>query len=475
MSVPPASRRGFLAQGAGLLGTALAALQAREARAQQHAVVAPDFAPRAKRAVWLFMGGGPSQLDLFDYKPELRDRFNQELPASVRGEQRLTGMTADQERFPVAPSLFGFQQAGQSGAWVSELLPWTARVVDQLAIVRSVSTEAINHEPALLSISTGTQQPGKPSLGAWLSYGLGNASDDLPTYVVMNSRFSRTAFPQPVPPRVWGSGFLPATHAGVPLRSSGDPVLYLKDPAGLDKSSRRRMLDALARLNDLHFQALGSPESLARTAQYELAFRMQSALPALADMSGESAATLGLYGEDASTPGTFAANCLAARRMLERGVRFVQVFHRGWDAHYETPRNHRAQCSDVDRGCYALITDLEQRGMLQDTLVIWGGEFGRTVYSQGQLSREDYGRDHHPRCFSMWLAGGGVRGGMVHGRTDDFSYNVVEGEVPLRDLHATILYLFGLDAQRLSVPQSGLAERLVGTGPAARVVKALLG
>jgi len=278
-----------------------------------------------------------------------------------------------------------------------------------------------------------------------------------------------------VPPRAWGSGFLPATHAGVPLRSSGDPVLYLQDPAGIDKTSRRRMLDALGRLNDFHFHALGAPESIVRTAQYELAFRMQSSLPSLADLKGESPATLGLYGEDVNTPGTFAANCLAARRMLERGVRFVQVFHRGWDAHHQTPLNHRTQCNDIDRGCYALVTDLQQRGMLEDTLVIWGGEFGRTVYSQGELSREDYGRDHHPRCFSMWLAGGGVRAGLVHGQTDDFSYNVVEGEVPLRDLHATILHLFGLDAQRLSVAQSGLAERLVGAGPAAKVVEALLG
>jgi hypothetical protein len=436
--------------------------------------VGPDFAPKAKRAIWLFMGGGPSQLDLFDYKPGLIERFDQDLPASVRGTQRLTGMTSQQARFPVAPSRFAFEQVGAAGVWLSELLPWTKRIVDDIAIVRSVSTESVNHEPAVLNISTGSQLPGKPSLGAWLSYALGPLQGDLPSYAVMTSRFATSMNVQAIPTRVWSSAFLPDAHAGVPIRGVGDPVLYLANPPGVEAPSRRAMLDTLGALNRLQFNQSHAQSALDRTAQYELAFKMQTSVPELTSLTSESAATLDRYGADVHTPGTFAANCVSARRMLEKGVRFVQVFHRGWDAHYKTPASHIAQCGDIDQACYGLITDLKERGMLDDTLVIWGGEFGRTVYSQGELTHADYGRDHHPRCFSMWLAGGGIRPGVVHGTTDDFSYNVVENEVPLRDLHATILHLFGLDAQRLSFNHAGLAEKLVGVGTPAKVVDAIL-
>lgn len=471
----PSGRRTFLRHGmAGLGMSALTSLLSRSAGAADSAPPGPNFAPKARRAIWLFMGGGPSQLDLFDYKPGLAERFNEDLPESVRNDQRLTGMTSQQGRFPLAPSRFAFQQAGQSGAWVSELLPFTQRVVDRMAIIKTVSTESINHDLAMSNISTGSQLPGKPSLGAWLSYGLGRIQDDMPTYVVMTSRFSTRRSVQSIPARIWGSAFLPASHGGIPMRGVGDPVLFLPNPAGVSPTSRRAMLDALGSLNSLSSTALGDPVIDDRTAQYELAFRMQSSMPGLIELSGESDSTLELYGEDVRTPGTFAANCIAARRMLEKGVRFAQVFHRGWDAHLATPENHVAQCRDIDRACYGLLTDLGQRGMLEDTLVIWGGEFGRTVYCQGELTRDDYGRDHHPRCFSMWLAGGGVRPGIVYGETDDFSYNVVDREVPLRDLHATILHLFGLDPDGLRFMHAGLAERLIGVGPPARVVTDLI-
>jgi uncharacterized protein (DUF1501 family) len=432
------------------------------------------FAPKVKRAIWLFMGGGPSQLDLFDYKPGLRKHFDEDLPDSVRSGQRLTGMTGNQDRLPIAPSTFAFQQAGQSGAWVSEILPNTQRIVDDLAIIKTVSTESINHELAMSNINTGSQLPGKPALGAWLSYALGRVHDDMPAYVVMMSSFSTRSFVQAVPTRLWGSAFLPATHGAVPMRAVGDPILYLPNPAGVSTTSRRAMLDALRDLNKQSQAKLGDPVIGERTEQYELAFRMQASMPGMTDLSEESASTLDLYGKDVHTPGTFAANCVAARRMLERGVRFVQIYHRGWDAHVGTPNNHRKQARDIDRASYGLINDLKQRGLLEDTLVIWGGEFGRTVYCQGELSEATYGRDHHPRCFTMWLAGGGVRPGIVYGETDDFSYNVTDGEVPLRNLHATILHLFGLDSSRLVFPHAGLAEKLVGTGAPAEVVEGLL-
>ena len=464
-------RRSFLS---GLGASALTYLLADSARAADDAARGPDFAPKAKRAIWLFMAGGPSQVDLFDYKPGLAARFNEDLPASVRNDQRLTGMTSGQARLPLAPSKFTFQQSGESGAWVSELLPWTQRVVDKMAIIRTMSTESINHDLALSNINTGSQLPGKPAMGAWLSYGLGRIQDDMPTYVVMTSRFSTRLSVQSIPARIWGSAFLPATHGGIPMRGVGDPILYLPNPPGVTTAARRSMLDTLGNLNSLSAEALSDPGIEDRTAQYELAFRMQSSMPGLVDLAGESDATLELYGEDVRTPGTFAANCIAARRMLEKGVRFAQIYHRGWDAHYVTPENHTTQCRDIDQACYGLLTDLEQRGMLEDTLVIWGGEFGRTVYCQGELTRDNYGRDHHPRCFTMWMAGGGVRPGIVYGETDDFSYNVVDREVPLRDMHATVLHLFGLDPDRLRFQHAGLAERLIGVGAPARVVTDLI-
>ena len=464
-------RRSFLS---GLGASALTYLLADSARAADDAPPGPNFAPKAKRAIWLFMAGGPSQVDLFDYKPGLAARFNEDLPASVRNDQRLTGMTSGQSRLPLAPSKFTFQQSGESGAWVSELLPWTQRVVDKMAIIRTMSTESINHDLALSNINTGSQLPGKPAMGAWLSYGLGRIQDDMPTYVVMTSRFSTRLSVQSIPARIWGSAFLPATHGGIPMRGVGDPILYLPNPSGVTTAARRSMLDTLGSLNSLSAEALSDPGIEDRTGQYELAFRMQSSMPGLMDLAGESDATLELYGEDVHTPGTFAANCIAARRMLEKGVRFAQIYHRGWDAHFVTPENHTTQCRDIDQACYGLLTDLEQRGMLEDTLVIWGGEFGRTVYCQGELTRDNYGRDHHPRCFTMWMAGGGVRPGIVYGETDDFSYNVVDREVPLRDLHATVLHLFGLDPDRLRFLHAGLPERLIGVGAPARVVTDLI-
>jgi len=458
---------------AGIGGTTLVPLLSQSAQADA-GPSGPHFAPKARRAIWLFMGGGPSQLELFDYKPGLANLFDQDLPASVRNGQRLTGMTSGQGRLPIAPSPFRFLQYGQSGAWVSELLPYTQRIVDDLAIVKSVSSEQINHDLAMSSINTGSQLPGKPSLGAWLSYGLGRLRDDLPPYAVMTSRFTDRGFVQAIASRFWGSAFLPASNAGVPLRGVGDPVLYLPNPAGVSAGSRRAMLDALGKLNSLSESRVGDPSISERTEQFELAYRMQSSMPSLLDLSGESDATLNLYGDDVRTPGTFAANCIAARRMVEKGVRFVQIYHRGWDAHITAPESLRVQCRDVDQACYGLITDLKERGLLEDTLVIWGGEFGRTVYSQGTLTRDDYGRDHHARCFSMWLAGGGVRAGQVYGQTDDFSYNVVENEVPLRNLHATILHLFGLDPERLTFKNAGLIEKLTGTGAPAQPVVDLM-
>jgi hypothetical protein len=468
-------RRGFLQCGmSGLGASALSFLLAKQARAEGSAPRGPQFAPKARRAIWLFMGGGPSQVDLFDYKPGLRGMFGEDLPHSVRGDKRVTEKAAESEKLPIAPSCFAFERGGQSGAWVSELLPQTRRIVDDLAIVKTVTTESINHELALTNINTGSQLPGKPSVGAWLSYGLGRIQDDMPTYVVMTSRFSTKEFVQPIPTRVWGSAFLPASHGGIPMRGVGDPVLYLPNPPGISKRSRRSMLDAVGRMNALSSASLGDPAIDDRTAQYELAYRMQSSVPGLTALSGESEATLKLYGPDVHTPGTFAANCIAARRMLEKGVRFAQIYHRGWDAHITAPANHRLQSKDVDQACYGLITDLKQRGMLEDTLVIWGGEFGRTVFSQTELTHDDYGRDHHPYCFTMWLAGGGVRPGIVYGETDDFSYNVVDREVPLRDLHATILHLFGLDPEQLSFPHAGLKEKLTGTGAPAKIVEGLI-
>ena len=422
----------------------------------------PHFAPRAKRVIYLFMAGAPSQMDLFDYKPEVVDMFDQDLPDSVRMGQRITTMTSVQKRLPLAPSIFKFQQHGKSGAWVSELLPYTAKIVDDIAIVKTVHTEAINHDPAITYIQSGNQIPGRPSIGAWLSYGLGTANEDLPAFVVMQASWTGRKEAQALFSRLWGNGFLPSKHQGVTLRSKGDPVLFLSNPPGVDRTTRRTMLDGVAQLNQLQYAQSGDPETIARIAQGEMAFRMQASVPDLVDLSGESKKTLEMYGPDVHQPGTFAASCLLARRLAERDVRFIQIFHRGWDQHLNLPRDLRNQCRDVDQPCWALINDLKQRGMLEDTLVVWGGEFGRTIYCQGDLTKTDYGRDHHPRCFTIWMAGGGIKGGIVYGETDNFSYNITENPVHIRDLNATILHQLGIDHERLTFPYQGLDQRLTG-------------
>jgi hypothetical protein len=416
--------------------------------------------PTAKRVIWLFMADAPSQLDLYDYKPGLKDYFDKDLPDSIRKGQRITTMTSGQTRLPVAPSIFKFNQYGQSGAWISEMLPNIASVVDDIAIVRTVHTEAINHDPAITYIQTGSQIPGRPSMGAWMSYGIGSPNEDLPAFVVLVSRLPEGAQPQALFSRLWGSGFLPTKHSGVALRSSGDPVLYLSNPAGIDRGLRREMLDGLSALNSQRFDAVGDPEINARIAQYEMAYRMQASVPELTDMSTEPKHILDMYGPEVTQPGSFAYNCLLARRLAERGVRFSQVFLRGWDHHGGLPGSMRKMAPITDQPSAALIKDLKQRGMLDDTLVVWGGEFGRTVYSQGTLTNDNYGRDHHPRCFTMWMAGGGVKPGITHGTTDDFSYNVVDNPVHIHDLNATILHCLGIDHEKLTYRFQGRDFRL---------------
>ena len=457
------SRRAFLGGAAGLLGAAALGLQAPP----------PGARPRARRLIHLFQSGGPSQLDLFDHHPELRRRHGIELPDSVRGGQRVTGMTANQTSFPVVASPWEFRRHGAHGTWVSELLPRTAGVVDELCILKAVHTEAINHDPGITLVNTGSEQPGKASLGAWLSYGLGSENEDLPAYVVMISQGSGAVPGQPIFSRLWGSGFLPARHQGVRLRAGRDPVLFLENPPGVGGATRRRMLDDLAQLERLRATETGAGDAESRIAQYELAYRMQSSVTSLVDLSDEPEETFELYGPDARRPGSYAANCLLARRLAERDVRCIQLFHRGWDQHVSLRRQLPAQCADTDRASAALVTDLARRGLLDDTLVVWGGEFGRTVYCQGQLDTPGAGRDHHGRCFTVWLAGGGVKRGFEYGRTDEFSYNALEGAVHVRDLNATILALMGLDHERLTFPLRGLEERL--TGPEhARVVREIL-
>ena len=418
------------------------------------------FAPKAKRVISLMMSGAPSQFETFDYKPALEKRFDQDLPESVRNGQRLTTMTSGQDRFPLAPSKFRFGRHGQSGAWVSELLPQTATVVDDLCFVKSMWTEAINHDPAITYIQTGSQLPGRPSAGAWCSYGLGSLNEDLPTFVVLQSSWTGNLGAQALYNRLWGSAFLPTRHAGVALRSKGDPVLYLTDPPGVDRGRRRDMLDALAALNQKTLAEYGDPEIATRIAQYEMAYRMQTSVPELMDLSGETAETLDLYGPEVRTPGTFAANCLLARRLAERDVRFIQVFIRGWDQHSNLPQQISNQCRDVDHGCAGLVKDLKRRGLLEDTLVMWGGEFGRTAYCQGKLTRENYGRDHHPRAFTRWMAGGGVKPGVTHGATDEFSYNITENPVHVHDMNATMLHQLGVDHTKLTHRYQGRDFRL---------------
>ncbi len=413
---------------------------------------------RARRVIYLCQSGAPSQLDLWDYKPGLAKRHGQPLPDSVRKGQRLTTMTSGQKAFPVAPSLFRFRRHGQSGQEVSELLPYTAGVADELCIVRSMYTEAINHDPAITLMQTGSQIAGRPSFGAWLSYGLGTENRNLPSFVALTSRSGTGG--QPLYDRLWGSGFLPTRHQGVRFRGVGDPVLFLSNPPGIGRGLRRELLDDVARLNRIKLNAFADPEIETRLTQYELAFRMQVSVPELVDFSGESRHTLDLYGPDVSRRGSYAANCLLARRLCERGVRFVQLFHRGWDQHSNLPREIRERCRATDQPTAALLRDLKQRGLLEDTLVIWSGEFGRTVYSQGKLTASNYGRDHHPLCFSMWMAGGGVRRGLTYGATDDFSYNVVEKPVHIHDLNATLLHCLGIDHRHLTFRYQGRHHRL---------------
>lgn len=432
----------------------------------------PHYKPTAKRVIYLFQSGAPSQMDLFDYKPKLAEWRGTELPDSIRQGQRLTAMTSTQSSFPVAPSLFRFTQCGKSGAWVSELMPQMAEVADDVCFIKSMHTEAINHDPAITFFQTGAQLAGRPSIGAWLSYGLGSENQDLPAFIAMVSQGTGNPNDQPLYDRLWGSGFLPSKHQGVKFRSTGDPVLFLSNPPGIDAGRRRRFLDDLARLNQMNFQEFGDPEITTRIAQYEMAYRMQSSVPELTDLSQEPAYILDLYGPDVQKPGTFAYNCLLARRLAERGVRLIQLFHRGWDQHVKLPSQIKGQCKDTDQASAALIRDLKQRGLLDDTLVIWGGEFGRTVYCQGRLTADDYGRDHHPRCFTVWLAGGGIKPGISYGETDDYSYNIARNPVHVHDLQATILHCLGIDHEKLTFRFQGRDFRL--TDVAGRVVREVL-
>ncbi len=434
--------------------------------------LAPASKAKAKRIIYLFQSGAPSQIDLFDYKPGLEHHFAAELPASVRMNQRLTGMTSRQASFPVAPTKYAFKKRGQSGAWVSDLQTHTAKIADNLCFVKSLHTEAINHDPAITFCQTGAQLAGRPSMGAWIAYGLGTENHNLPAFVVLVSQGSGDPADQPLYDRLWGSGFLPSSYQGVKFRSQGDPVLFLKNPAGVSRGARRQSLDNLAALNRLHAAETGDPETETRIAQYEMAFRMQASVPDLTDLSKEDAKTIARYGDDAKKPGTFAANCLLARRLAERGVRFIQLYHRGWDHHVNLPKKIEAQCRDTDQASAALVTDLKNRGLLDDTLIVWGGEFGRTVYCQGKLTADDYGRDHHPRCFTVWLAGGGIKPGTSFGETDDFSYNVVKDGVHVHDLNATILKCMGIDHTQLTYKYQGRHFRL--TDVHGRVVKEIL-
>ena len=432
----------------------------------------PHFAPRAKRVIYLFQSGAPSQMELFDYKPKIEDLQGAELPASIRMGQRLTAMTAAQQSFPVVPSVFKFAQHGESRAWISELMPYTAQVADELCFIKSVHTEAINHDPGITFFQTGFQLAGRPSIGAWLSYGLGSENKDLPAFVAMVSNGSGNPNGQPLYDRLWGSGFLPTRYQGVKFRSIGDPVLYLSNPPGIDVSARRRFLDDLAKLNQLRREEVGDPEISTRIAQYEMAYRMQSSVPELTDLSSEPDRIFERYGPDSRKPGTFAANCLLARRLAERDVRFIQLFHRGWDQHTKLPKDIVGQSRDTDQPQAALIQDLKERGLLDETLVVWGGEFGRTVYCQGRFTSETYGRDHHPRCFTIWMAGGGIKPGVTYGETDDFCYNITRDPVHVHDLHATMLHCLGIDHTKLTFKYQGRAFRL--TDVFGKVVKKVL-
>ena len=475
------TRRDLLANSARPLGAAaLASLVGKAATAAPTAAEAndrgglpglPHFAPKAKRVIYLFMAGGPSHIDTFDYHPNVRKLHGQELPDSVRQGQRITGTTSGQKSFPVVAPMFEFKKHGEHGTWVSEILPNVAGIVDDITVVKSVHTEAINHDPAITFINTGVQQPGKASMGAWVSYGLGSPNKNLPSYIVMISRGPGQK--QALYSRLWGSGFLPSKHQGVNIRSGREPVLYLENPAGIDREMRRRMLDRIAQINGETFSEFGDPETQTRIAQYEMAFRMQMSVPEVMDLSKETEATMNLYGPEAKKPGTFARNCVIARRLAEKGVPFIQLFQRGWDQHGSLPKLIRGQCQSIDNPIAGLINDLKQRGMFEDTLVVWGGEFGRTIYSQGKLTKDNHGRDHHGRSFTMWMAGAGIKRGFEFGKTDDWSYNIVENPVHIRDMNATILNQLGIDHNRLTFRYQGLDQRLTGVEPC-RVINEIL-
>ncbi len=467
-------RRKFLnigARGMGAMGLASLAQPGMLNAAGPGAMGEPHFKPKAKRVIYLFFSGGPSHIDMYDYKPAMRKIHGIELPDSIRNGQRITGMTSGQKSFPCVAPMFEFKQHGQSGGYFSEILPNVASIADEISLIRSVNTEAINHDPAITYINTGTQQLGHPSMGAWLNYGLGSPSDNLPGYIVMISKGRGGS--QALYSRLWGSGFLPSKHQGVKFRSSGEPVLYLNNPPGITSGSRRAILDSINAINRAKFEETQDSEIQTRIAQYEMAFRMQASVPELTDLKTEPDHVFEQYGKDAKSPGKFAYNCILARRMLERGVPFVQLFHRGWDQHGNCPRDVRRQCEDVDQPAAALVRDLKQRGMLEDTIVICGGEFGRTIYSQGSLTKDNHGRDHHGRCFTMWMAGGGIRKGHVHGETDDFSYNIVRDPVHINDLNATVLQCLGIDHERFTYRYQGLDQRLTGV-QGARVVNEIL-
>ncbi|MEM7697604.1 MAG: DUF1501 domain-containing protein [Verrucomicrobiota bacterium] len=475
-SIALENRRQFLGRSASLVGgAALASLLPKKVQAVTSSVsdrVLPHFAPKAKRVIYLFMAGGPSHIDMFDYKPAMRDLHGTELPDSIRNGQRITGMTSGQSSFPCVAPMFNFEQVGERRTWVNtDLLPHTAKIVDKLAIIRSMNTEAINHDPAMTYINTGTQQFGHPSMGAWLAYGLGSLSEDLPAYVTMISVGKKPG--QALYARLWGSGFLPSRYQGVQFRSGNEAVLYLNDPKGLDRDLRRQMLNSLESLNQRRFETMQDPEIHSRIAQYEMAFRMQASVPDLMDSSDEPDSTFELYGSQSREKGTFAANCILARRMAERGVRFIQLFHRGWDQHNNLPNDLGHNCKSVDQPAAALVKDLEMRGLLDDTVVVFGGEFGRTIYSQGKLTDDNYGRDHHGRCFSTWVAGGGFQPGIDYGATDDFGYNITKDPVHINDFNATVLHQLGIDHERFSVKHQGLDSRLTGVEKR-HVVKGLL-
>lgn len=454
------TRRQFFGRNATGIGiAALASLFERNGLAKAMTGL-PHFAPRAKRVIYLHQSGGPSQLDMFDYKPGLNKQAGVDLPASIRMGQRITGMTSGQTTLPVAPSIYKFAQHGSNGAWVSELMPHTAKIVGELTIIKTMNTEAINHDPAITFIQTGSQQPGRPSMGSWVSYGLGSENENLPAFVVLLSQAHAINTDQPLFSRLWSSGFLASSNQGIRFRAGSDPVLYLEDPPGMSRTGRRQMLDGISALNKMRYADYGDPEIETRIGQYEMAYRMQTSIPDLMDLSKEPASTFEMYGPESRKPGTYAANCLLARRLAERNVRFVQLYHRGWDQHNDLPRDLSLQCQGTDQPTAALITDLKQRGLLDDTLVIWGGEFGRTVYCQGKLTEANYGRDHHGRCFTMWMAGGGIKRGNLIGETDDFGYNVVADPVHIHDLQATVMHCLGVDHTKLTYKFQGRHFRL---------------